>query len=109
MKVTQIASDFNERNLFFSGNSPEVGRQSRQIRDSIPRGHPGIQSPFLLLIHNHEEQELVNFSVCHYSMKAAIDNMLMSGYGIIPIKLQSQEQMAGPFDPGYSLMTLVPE
>ena len=93
--MTQICSDLNERNLFFSGNSPEVGRQSRQIRDSIPWGHPGIQSPFLLLTHNHEEQELVSFSVCHYSMKAAIDTMLMSGYGIIPIKLQSQEQMAG--------------
>lgn len=93
--MTQICSDSNERNLFLSSNSPEVGRQSRQIRNSIPGGHPGIRSPFLLLIHNHEEQESVSFSVCHYSMTAAIDNMLMSGYGIVPIKLQSQEQMAG--------------
>ena len=93
--MTQICSDSNERNLFLPSNSPEVGRQSRQIRNSIPGGHPGIQSPFLLLIHNHEEQESVSFSVCHCSMTAAIDNMLMSGYGIVPIKLQSQEQMAG--------------
>ena len=120
--MTQICSDSNERNLFLPSNSPEVGRQSRQIRNSIPGGHPGIRSPFLLLreihilpiwillIHNHEEQESVSFSVCHYSMTAAIDNMLMSGYGIVPIKLQSQEQMAGHIWPtGYSLMPLVPE
>lgn len=64
--------------ILLSGNRPEAGRQSRQIRVLIPLGDSRNDTPSLLLFRNHLEQESAKFFCEVWSMGQSLTTSVLA-------------------------------